>query len=789
MTNRPAARVFEYALLLLATLCACGQTPLQTPAARARQHLHGRHAHAEALDRARQQQAAMAALPRTANLSAAWTALGPAQVASTLYGNLTGRVTSLVLDPGDTTGNTLYLGSTGGGVWKSTNAAAASPTFAPLTDTLPVYSASSAQATVPSLSIGALAMANGVLLAGTGDPNDATDSYYGAGLLRSADAGLTWTLIQRTSDGAAGSRSFFGVGFAGLAFSSATPSVAVAALTQTFEGNARRRARQQRRHRPLLQLRCRHNVAHRDGDGRHAGRAGARLHRWLVRNRGRVEPAAAALLRGCRVPRLLPKRGRHHLDAAREPARRGPHARKLPHDFTQRSVPNLSRRAVAVQPATGDLFALTVDSSLHDTGLYQDTCAATGNSCASTTVLFGTKLNSTPLETTNTVIAQGDYNLALAAAPLGTDTVLYAGTIDLYRCTLAAGCSLRNTTNAQNGCLNRAGVFPAQHALAALGSLLYVGNDGGLYRSLDAVAETGAACSLSDASHFQNLNSSLGSLAEIDAFAQDPTLPGTLLAGLGALGSAGTGAASTPWPQLATGEGGNVAIDPATPRELVPGARRRRQHRALQQRLGLRARGLRRNHRPHAGFLRSSSHPRALAARPPRSPRTCSSAPAGPGADPCPEALSGLGRTRSPHPMQRPLRPPVRAPRPSCAHSPQEVQRARQARRRTPAPRYCTPEWPARRMAAERSADTSSPPPPRTSQATPQPGPTPQSPRSRTTSHLQTSSIQAASTSRRSPRTRTTQPAQPCTRPSWASPRTPPPRRTCTAPSTSARTG
>ena len=40
-------------------------------------------------------------------------------------------------------GNTVYLGTTGGGVWKSTNAAgpAASVTFVPLTDTLPVFSA------------------------------------------------------------------------------------------------------------------------------------------------------------------------------------------------------------------------------------------------------------------------------------------------------------------------------------------------------------------------------------------------------------------------------------------------------------------------------------------------------------------------------------------------------------------------------------------------------------------------------------------------------------------------
>ena len=40
----------------------------------------------------------------------------------------------------------------------------------------------------------------GVILAGTGDPNDALDSYYGAGILRSTDGGNTWSLIPQTSD-------------------------------------------------------------------------------------------------------------------------------------------------------------------------------------------------------------------------------------------------------------------------------------------------------------------------------------------------------------------------------------------------------------------------------------------------------------------------------------------------------------------------------------------------------------------------------------------------------------
>ena len=111
--------------------------------------------------------------PNTTSLSGAWTPVGPGQVASSLYGNVTGRVTALALDPADATGNTLYLGTTGGGIWKSTNAAgaASSVTFTPLTDTLPAFSPGGA--VLPPLSIGAMAISYGELLAGNGDPNDA----------------------------------------------------------------------------------------------------------------------------------------------------------------------------------------------------------------------------------------------------------------------------------------------------------------------------------------------------------------------------------------------------------------------------------------------------------------------------------------------------------------------------------------------------------------------------------------------------------------------------------------
>ena len=510
-------------------------------------------------------------------LSAAWTPVGPGQVTSALYGNVTGRVSALAIDPADTTGNTLYVGTTGGGVWKSTNAAgsANTVTFTPLTDTLPVFSPGGA--VLPSLSIGALAMSNGVLLAGTGDGNDATDSYYGEGILRSVDGGVTWTLAQQALDGVAGNHSFLGLAVAGIAFSSANPSLVVAAFSDSAEG-----------------------------DVVHAADTLNSVMGLYWSSDGGVTWQMATIQDGSQtVQTPLPigenDGGKAVTSVVWNPVRQRFYAAVRAHGYYESadgqtwtrlahqpgsgltttacptigsygsSVCPIFRGVLAVQPTTGDMFALTVDLANRDQGLYEDVCGLSGTACGNATVLFGTALNAAPLEigSGSKVISQADYNLALSAVPSGNDTLLYAGTIDLYRCSLAAGCSLRNTTNAQNGCVNPAGVAPAQHAIASLAGsnapLIYVGNDGGLYRSTDGVNEQASACSLDDANHFQNLNGGIGSLAEVVSFAQSPTANETLLAGLGALGTAATGSATSAWTQLATGEGGTVAIDPVNP--------------------------------------------------------------------------------------------------------------------------------------------------------------------------------------------------------------------------------
>ncbi len=132
-----------------------------------------------------------------------WTALGPAAVQTPDFGLVTGRVAAIALDPSDATGNRLYIGTTGGGVWRRTMRAHRRSSADRALRRSPTRWPRSAESTDASISIGALTVqpgGTGVILAGTGDPNDVLDSYYGAGILRSTDGGNTWSLIQQTSD-------------------------------------------------------------------------------------------------------------------------------------------------------------------------------------------------------------------------------------------------------------------------------------------------------------------------------------------------------------------------------------------------------------------------------------------------------------------------------------------------------------------------------------------------------------------------------------------------------------
>jgi hypothetical protein len=535
--------------------------------------------------------------------TATWQALGPAAVITPEFGLVTGRVSALALDPLNTGGNCLYVGTTGGGVWVASNAGAATASVVlnPLTDAVGALSG----AQDASISIGALTVqagtvatcgATGVILAGTGDPNDNLDSYYGAGILRSADGGQNWSLISRTVDveeGLSGQDySFAGEGFAGFAWSTANPQLVVAAVSQAREGTLVDADRPTTSYEGLYYSSDSgatwHLATITDGSG--ADVQGP-AYRYL---QGQPDGNAATAVVWNPVRNLFMAAVRYHgfyqsqdgvtwtrmavqpgvgLTTSNCPANQG--------SLGSQGCP-IFRGALAVNPQTGDTFAWYVDVNNQDQGLWEDQCAG---ACASQSIAFATRLATALLETSTNqgaaTIENGDYTLALAAVPVPApdqqDTALLAGDNDLWKCTVMSGCVWRNTTNAgQPTCA--AGVGEFQHALGWGGAgnpqEIFVGNDSGLWRSMDAIGETGSACAATDSQHFQNLNGSFqnadkspGSLAEVMSMSQVITTPYTMMTGLGTNGTAGVKSGTGPtadWPLILNGEGGPVAIDPRT---------------------------------------------------------------------------------------------------------------------------------------------------------------------------------------------------------------------------------
>jgi len=129
-----------------------------------------------------------------------WQELGPSGVpaSSTVVNESTagtaatifsGRATAIAVAPSCAAPScTVFIGAAGGGVWKTTNALAASPSWAPANDE------------IPSNAIGSIVFdptdaTGNTLYVGTGEPNGSGDSEAGVGLYKSTDGGGSWSLV------------------------------------------------------------------------------------------------------------------------------------------------------------------------------------------------------------------------------------------------------------------------------------------------------------------------------------------------------------------------------------------------------------------------------------------------------------------------------------------------------------------------------------------------------------------------------------------------------------------
>jgi hypothetical protein len=491
------------------------------------------------------------------------------------YNWVSGRATSVLIDPGDNTGNTVLLGGAYGGLWKSTNAGSLSSDPASV-----IW-----QALIddqPTLAVGAVAVQPGhsnVILVGTGETNSSGDSYYGLGILRSADGGSTWIQVQSAASG----QSFLGIGFSKIAFSTANPSLVVAS---TAGDNGLYVGLEQ------------------DGNSTARGLyysqdAGVTWNRATLSD-GAIPASATAVV-------YSPNQGTNGTFYAFI-RRHGLYSSTNGQTFTRVTTqlsPGLAsglcppssnasscliyRGEFAVVPGRNEMYVWVVDvqpdnngdSTPIDEGIWRSTNGGTSwtaipdngiTNCGDSA--FGPH--------SGCGVEQGWYNLELATVPNATGTDVYAGAVNLYKCTLASGgttCTQGDWINLTHvyGCNpgplgEPAHVHPDHHGIAfmvASGKAVgYFAHDGGISRTLDAY--TGLTTeSCSGTNQFDSLSESLGSMTEFVSVSVHPTDADMLLGGTQGNGSPKTSSATKgrTWQNALGGDGGFNAINPSNPNQ------------------------------------------------------------------------------------------------------------------------------------------------------------------------------------------------------------------------------
>jgi hypothetical protein len=516
--------------------------------------------------------------PAVSFSAGSWLPLGPVPLASDASGNGTqdyhqvaGRATAVAIDPADSTGNTVYIGGAQSGIWKSTNAANAvanNVVWTPITDN---------QAT---LSIGAIAIQPGnndpsgsLILAATGEANNSGDSYFGLGILRSADGGNSWSLISTANSG---TLSFTGLGGTRMAFGTANgqTSTAVVAMAASSEGLVDGAITGATRRGLYTSLDAgqswTYNALSDPGGATDPTSATA-----VVYNDGAGKFFAAVRYHGyysspdgVTWTRLASQPGGAVLSAAACP----------PQSVSNNYGCPIYRGEIATVSGLNEMYAWYVYSSssgdVVDGGIWRSV-----NGGASWISISNGGIANCG-DSYGCGVQQGTYNLELLAMPDGGATDLYAGAINLYKCQISSlnpTCTSSPFINLTHvyGCIPVAApshVHPDQHALAAMiptsgsdsgNALLYFANDGGIYRALDGFHGL-VSGSCSGINQFDDLNQKLGSMAQLVSFSQHPSDPNTMLAGAQDNGSPATSQATTnsSWTNVLGGDGGYNAIDP-----------------------------------------------------------------------------------------------------------------------------------------------------------------------------------------------------------------------------------
>ena len=394
-----------------------------------------------------------------------------------------GRISALVVDPSDP--SHLLAGAGGGGIWESRDAGG---TWDPRTDDQ------------PSLAIGAIAFdpANPqIVYAGTGEGDSIY--YLGAGLLRSGDGGRTWAMHNAT---------FAGDAFFALAIDPENPARMLAGTRtglwlSTASGAG-----------PWTRLRA-HTT-------------------WSISFHPAVPGVPGAsreVFAACDDGLFLSTDG-----GATFP---GP-ALAVPGQ-----PPSLTRLAVAHAPSAPDVVWVAGAGTTPPAPAVAGFIARRGGPPPAGLAAAGIPANAQ--YSGGATWGQAVYDWVLGVAPDNADTV-YLGTIDLWRIdrnAVTGACAFTLVSQRPGDAIHS-----DQHALAfvpAAPGTVYVGNDGGVFRTRDRGLR------------WEALNRGLAIL-EIEYLAQHPQVDAWLLAGTQDNGTEryeGAGA----WFHVADGDGGDCAVD------------------------------------------------------------------------------------------------------------------------------------------------------------------------------------------------------------------------------------
>jgi hypothetical protein len=510
--------------------------------------------------------------------STIWVPMGPApilpdQFTSQDYGPITGRATSVAVDPSDPSGNTVLLGGAFGGAWLSHNAASSDPhsvQWQPVLDQQ------------PSLAVGSVSWSpdGAVMLVGTGEGNNAWDSYYGVGFLRSTDGGASWTQVPSSRDG----HGFRGLAIQRMAWSKTAPQVVAASTMFASRGSNASYSNTLQGIYFSADAGSTWNIAKIYEDANGAVQTSIASSHSIAWNPSDHRFYAQLRYHGIYVSRPDDPSIFYRLSAQPDATGAGTlnDVGSCSGNSGSSSCP-MYRGEIAINPKRNEIYVWWIQYPSIHRGVWKSTNGG----------VSWTKLNDSGFTNCGDSAGCGGtqtfFNMTLLAVPNAANqawTDLFLGGVNLYKCTIDsatpanAGCGgttepyrFMNLTHVYggSGCTPGAPAHyhPDNHDMSAvLGTgIVYFANDGGMYRTMDSAGLRTASCSASQP--FGNLNYGMGSLTQFVWGTAIPNDATGMLAGSQDNGTSmtftGAPGSGQQWLLTNGGDGGYTDIDPSNP--------------------------------------------------------------------------------------------------------------------------------------------------------------------------------------------------------------------------------